>query len=681
MQKIVFCLVFCCFSSFVVAQDTIPDPAQKDTLDIYDMTLEQLQKIKAVGVSSELEKLINSLIGVASIKPLSGRESPSIVSLITEEEIKNSGARDLIDILSMIPGIDFGVDVEGVVGMGIRGNWAHEGKVLLLLDGQEMNEGLFGTTQFGNRYPIDQISKIEVIRGPGSAIYGGYAEYGVINIITKNGKDLNGIAINGTYGQMKDDYARRNVGIALGKKFGDLQMSLSGYLGEGNRSDQDFSDFYGGSYNMAGNAKLDPGNLNFGLTYKGLSVRYILDRYHTTTGDSYDEVTEPHAQTFNSSFAEVKYLYKVTPRFSITPKLNFKEQTPWKTPADSTTDEYFKVVSRYTGNLTMSYNLTRKINFVLGGEVYNDLAKDLADSSYFTNDRKSVSYLNQAAFLQGVARFRLVNIIAGARFDNHSAYGSAFVPRMGLTKKINNLHFKLLYSKAFRAPSIENINLMDSTGINPEYTTVAELEIGYEIRRNSIITVNLFDIHTTNSIVYYFNDQTEMDAYHNIDGNAGSRGLEFEYKLKDRWGYINFNYSFYTVAGKPKIADYEVPENNTSLLAFSNHKLNLNTSFNITKHLNINPFISYRGERYAYTSVDTSGNGVIEKLDPLILANLMITYNDLFIKGLSFGVGVYDIFDQRISYIQPYNSNHAPLPGPSRELLVKLSYAFTGKKK
>jgi outer membrane receptor for ferrienterochelin and colicin len=314
--------------------------------------------------------------------------------------------------------------------------------------------------------------------------------------------------------------------------------------------------------------------------------------------------------------------------------------------------------------------------------MYNDNAKDLADSSYFANDEKSVSYLNQAAFLQGVVRFRLLNIIAGARYDNHSVYGSAFVPRLGLTKKINNLHFKLLYSKAFRAPSIENINLMDSTGIKPEYTTVAELEIGYEIRRNSIITVNLFDINTTNAIVYYYNDQTNMEAYHNAgDVGSGSRGLELEYKIKDRWGYVNFNYSFYTVAGKPKIPDYEVPESKTSLLAFPNHKLNLNMSFNLTKHLNINPSVSYRGERYAYTSIDTSGNAVIEKLDPLILANFLVTYNDLFIKGLSLGVGVYDIFDQKITYIQPYNSNHAPLPGPSREILVKLSYAFTAKKK
>ena len=64
---------------------------------------------------------------------------------------------------------DFAVDVEGVVGIGVRGNWANEAKVLLLIDGMEMNETVYGTLQFSDRYPIDQVKRIEIIRGPGSS--------------------------------------------------------------------------------------------------------------------------------------------------------------------------------------------------------------------------------------------------------------------------------------------------------------------------------------------------------------------------------------------------------------------------------------------------------------------------------------------------------------------------------
>ncbi len=688
-NKILFIV---CFAFFVVPissfaqQDTL---AVKDssfindsiTLDYYDMTIEQLQQLKAVGVSSELEQLINSLIGVASIKPLSGRESPSIISLITEEEIQKSGARDLIDVLSLVPGFDFGVDVEGVVGLGMRGNWAHEGKILLLLDGQEMNENLFGTTQFGNHFAVEQIKKIEIIRGPGSAIYGGYAEYGVINIITKNGADINGISVSGTYGQMKDDFGRQNVNISVGKKFGDFQINASAFLGQGNRSDQNFTDFYDSTYNMGGgNAQLNPTNINIGMSYKGLTVRYILDNYFTTTGDGYDVIKAPSQQEFNSSFAEIKYSFKLGEKFTITPRINYKQQTPWKTLADSITPEYYKIVDRYTGNLNLSYTPNRKINIIFGGEVYSDLAKDMVDSSFFTGQKKSVNYLNQAYFAQSVIKLRLINIILGARYDNHSSYGHAFVPRLGLTKKIDNVHFKLLYSDAFRAPTIENINLKDSTDIKPENTRVAELEVGYEIRRNSILTINFFDISTKNAIVYYYDDSTATDAYHNI-GQTGSRGVEVEYKFKDKWGFINLNYAFYSVAGKEKIADYEVPENKSVLLAFPSHKINLSAGFNITKHFSVNPSVCFRGERYGYTSVDTLGNGVIEKFSPMVLANIFLRYENLFVKGLDLGIGVYDLLDQRVKYIQPYNSYHAPLPGPSREFIVKLSYSFKAKKK
>ncbi|MBA3705879.1 MAG: TonB-dependent receptor, partial [Bacteroidetes bacterium] len=502
---------------------------KKNNPDIYEMSIEQLQQLKAVGVSSELEKLINSLIGVASKKPLSARESPSIVSLITREEIQKSGARDLIDVLNLVPGIDFGVDVEGIVGIGMRGNWAHEGKVLLLLDGQEMNEILFGTTQFGNHFAIDQIKKIEVIRGPGSAIYGGYAEYGVINIITRDGEDINGATLSATYGQMQSISGTRNINLSAGKKIGDLNVNFSGFIGQANRSDQEFNDLYGGSYDMSKHSRLDLTNFNLGLTYKDLGFRFITDQYSVISADGYDAVRIPYKDQFNSSFAELKYNWKINEKFSITPKINYKHQTPWKTEGDSTSDPYFKIVDRYTGNLTLSYNINRKINIIVGGEFYNDQAQDKVDSSYFLNGEQKISYLNEAVFAQALLKYRLVNIIAGARFDNHSEYGSAFVPRFGLTKKINKFHFKILYSNSFRAPAIENITYQDSTGIKPEQSRVIELELGYQLSRRSILTVNLFDIYTSHTIVYYY---LYTDAYHNV-GNTGSRGLELEYKLKD----------------------------------------------------------------------------------------------------------------------------------------------------
>ncbi len=497
-------LLFFLFEKDAFQQTT---PAVKDTFDFYEMSLEQLLQMKAHGVPSELEELINSLILAASKRPLTARESPGIVTLITDEEIRNSGARDLIDVLRLVPGIDFGVDVEGVVGIGTRGLWAHEGKILLLIDGQEMNEPLFGINNFGNHFPVDQIKKIEVVRGPGSAIYGGFAEYGVINIITKSATDLPGVSLSGTAGQMRTSMGRRNFNLSAGKQSKDFQFTLGAFLGQGTRSDQDYTDIYGNSYNMAGNSNLDPLHLNTAIAYKGFSARWIMDYYETTVRDGYDIIkSEPYPINYTSHFTELKYSGQIgkKKKLTITPKLNMKSQTPWETiwDLDTVAEDYSKSVQRYTANISASYNLTRKINFIAGAEVYQDKAQDNSnDSSFFSNGEKEVKYFNQAYFIQALAKTRFVNFIAGARMDIHNVYGHAFVPRVGLTKKIKKTHFKILYSNSFRAPTIENINL--STEISPELTQVFEVEAGYQITRKSLLTANFFDIITKDPIIYF----------------------------------------------------------------------------------------------------------------------------------------------------------------------------------
>lgn len=263
--------------------------------------------------SMSLEELMNLTITVASTEALSPRESPGIVNLITADEISRSGARDLIDVLRMIPGFEFGVDVQGIVGVGARGNWGHEGKILIQLDGQEMNERNFATTQLGHHFPLEQIERIEIIRGPGSAIYGGYAELGVINIITKKGKDLNGISVSGTYGQMPEALGRAEGTLMVGRSAGDVAFDAKLTVGQGNRSDRLYTDFYGNSYDMEDNSELKNLHINSGLSYKGLGIRLIYEDYQVQQRDLF-VVAMPVSvdMHFKGAYAELKYDYQVS---------------------------------------------------------------------------------------------------------------------------------------------------------------------------------------------------------------------------------------------------------------------------------------------------------------------------------------------------------------------------------
>ncbi len=682
MKNNFFCILFACFifsNNNFAQQDSAL--VKKDSLDYYDMSLDQLMNLKSHGLPSELEKIINSLIAVASKKPINLRESPSVISLITEEEIKKSGARDLIDVLRLVPGIDFGVDIEGVVGIGMRGNWANEGKVLVLLDGQEMNEIISAGNMFGNHYPIEQIKKIEVIRGPGSAIYGGSAEYGVINIVTNQAEDINGVCVSGTYGQMEKDYGRRNLNLSIGKKIKDFSFSISGLIGQGQRSDQIYTDYKDSSYSMKGNSSINPNYVNLALKYKGLSFRAIGDFYQTTQRDGYGSVVKTGTvnESFNSMFSELKYVLKLNDKFTITPRINFKNQTPWKTTSYDYSKPYDKRGIRLSENITASYDAKRFLNLIFGAESYQDKATDNTDSSFFSNGKKEVHYFNYSFFAQGLIKTSVVNFIIGARFDKHSEFKSAFVPRVGLTKKYNKFHFKALYSQAFRSPSIDNINSADSAGINPELTTVIEAELGYQITRKSILTANVYDITSHEPIIYYVSQDSSNTDYYTNNGHAGSQGFEIEYRYKDKWGYINFNYSLYTVSNKEKIASYKA-NNSYSLLGFANRKINLNVCWNITKALSFNTTATFYGERFAVVGIDTVGNSIQKKLDPTLLLNFFMRY-ETPIKGLSVGLGVYDVLNQKLKFIQPYDGGHAPLPGPSREIIFRLSYNLKFKNK
>src|SRR5262249_32762711 len=121
---------------------------------------------------------------VASFAPTRLKDSPAVVTVISGDDIRATGAHDLTAILYIVPGYFGGADTEAVVGRGFRGLWGYEGKILLRIDGKEMNELLFSTVQLGNEFPVELIERVEVVRGPGSVIYGGNAELSVINIVT-----------------------------------------------------------------------------------------------------------------------------------------------------------------------------------------------------------------------------------------------------------------------------------------------------------------------------------------------------------------------------------------------------------------------------------------------------------------------------------------------------------------
>jgi iron complex outermembrane receptor protein len=173
--------------------------------DLKHLSLEDLGNVEVTTVSKEPEDIW---------------QTPAAIYVLTQEDIRRSGATTLPDLLRTVPGVEV-AELEGNQwAVGIRGfNSPLSKDVLLLIDGRSTYTPLFeGVYWDVQDVLLDDVDRIEIIRGPGGTIWGANAVNGVINIITRHGKDTQGALLSDSGGQVDriNTYAR--IGLHRGAK-------------------------------------------------------------------------------------------------------------------------------------------------------------------------------------------------------------------------------------------------------------------------------------------------------------------------------------------------------------------------------------------------------------------------------------------------------------------------------
>jgi outer membrane receptor protein involved in Fe transport len=634
-----------------------------------------------------LEELLNLEVSISTKTATNIRNTPGILTVITSDEIKQSGAKGIIELFQLyVPGFDFGVDVEGVIGMGVRGIWAHEGKVLFMINGLEMNDGMFATVPFGNHFPLDNVERIEVIRGPGSAMYGGFAGMGVVNIITRDVYKSGGYVSYTAYHTGRQ-FAQNNVSFGTGVHQNYLNIGISGNYGNGSRSERDYIDYHGQSRSMRNASDTYTRQLDLKVNYKNFNLIGIVDDYSYQQIDLWDSYYPgpPLTESFKSSLVQATYDFKPNGNLTITPKITYKWQQPWKlTVIDSN--------YRYNNNKTfdgllggISVNYTKNKLILVGGlELKHDHLNlpELVDTAYeetFKNGKERLTYTNTAIY--GLLQYdnRLVNFTIGARYDYSSEYGNSFVPRVGITKVFDFMHFKAMVSQSFRVPGgiLPNRLPQGNPDIKPEKGTSYEVAIGFKMPFQSYITFNLFDVFFDKVIVYSMgNDGITGIGYYKNVGKIGSRGVEADFRNVGSRVSSFATFAYYMRIHTDSDSLYNVPEKENYFLGFSPIRVNGGINFRANNRLTLSVSGSYLGKRYAYTQRDSNGVDVLEKLNPLFLLGCNVNIKNIVLKGLTATIGVNNIFGEPFVFPQPYKGSHAPLPGLDRNFGFKLAYEY-----
>jgi outer membrane receptor protein involved in Fe transport len=659
---------------------------------------------KALGEMT-LEELLDLEVSSATRgQAMPVRATPGVLWVMERDEILRSGARDLEDLLNLVPGFAIGVDGFNALGFGFRGLWAMDGKILVLLDGHEMHESLYMTVPFGNRLPVDQIERLEVLRGPGSAVYGGLAELAVLNIVTRQAEQQPGVYGALSYGQrfdgalrygqaLGDTYARRTVSAGAAyviEALGDLALQGGVFIGQGQRSDADYTDIHGERINLTGASATDPLLLHAQVGWRGLRLKYLFDDFAITQRDGYG-TTLPTAFSVTHATHSLILSYDGTPwpSLRVQPSLRYVFQRPWVT-----LDERAKAldgvysdatVQRWVASVLCTWDVHAALEVVAGAEgAFDAVREDSAgfpipplsarapDAAASNDSRPGFEHGTAGVFAQALVRASAINFLAALRYEHHSLVGGSWVPRVGVTWVSGDWHAKLLFNQAFRVPA--NAQLGYSPEVTSRKTTVYELELGYRIAPRIEVVLNGFDITLDKPIVYFYDDATGAEGYRNFPG-TGSRGLELELRYDVGSLKARLAYSFYDTTDKNRVDTYAVPGHKHVLLGFSPHKLSGSVTWQVTEAWSLHADALFLGtDRFGYASLDDSGAPVLHEAKPELVLNAYVRWQPQFFRGAFVGLGGYNLLNTPREYLQPYNNLHAPYPGPSLEVMLRLGY-------
>jgi outer membrane receptor protein involved in Fe transport len=626
--------------------------------------------------SLSLEQLLDVTIVGASKYEQKQSEVAAAASVITRQEIKSFGWRTLAEALASLPGIHTTYDRQytylGTRGFGLPGDF--NSRVQISINGNRLNEPVYDSGAVGREFPLDLdlVERIEFIPGPGGAVYGQNAMFGVVNVVTRNAVDLNGLelALSGQAPQ-----ALQHGRVTWGKVLdngADVVLSASGLNAKG---EDRFFDF--GSTGISGIARGQDGEENqqfFGRIARGawsFDLTHGDRRKADPTASFFSDPLVPDQSIQDKyTLAQAQYQGRFAgDTLQVNGRLfagayRFSSRQSYGTPfATSAEGDWRGTEWRLVSTAMSDHKL------MAGFEIQQNTQANLFLTD-LTNPANSVSVLRSGhrggIYAQDEWRFspQLVATL-GLRVDNNSSSANTSTsPRAALIWQATpSTTLKALAGRAHRSPNTserdfaDGISQLASPGLSGERIDTLELVADHWINADLRLRTSLYQWDLQDLITLGVDAASGLTQYQS-GAPVTARGLELS--------------ADHTWLGGSRLRGSLSVQN----VAFAAGGALVNSpkvlgKFNFSGPL---PFGGLQlGYEMQFDSKRLSLDGT--ELGDYAVSNLYLSTNTL-ITGMELSLGIYNLFDKRYSHPAADSNWQNALEQDGRSVQARLQYKF-----
>jgi iron complex outermembrane receptor protein len=668
------------FAALIVVPIFFAGALRADTNQVADLT--------ALPLESLMQIEIPNVYGASKLEQKS-TAAPASVTVITADEIKRYHYQTLGDVLQSVQGFNVSYDrnYSFVAARGVSLGDLNS-RILLLVDGHRVNnnltDGAFVDTAF--LLDMDLVDRVEIIRGPSAVLYGNNAFFGVINVITRTGAQVNGFEVSGGYGSF-DSY---KVRVSYGRVFTNgLQFLVSGsyYDSAGNPTlyFPEFDTLENNRNNgVAQNMDADKSESFFtSLAYGDFSLEGAFSHRKKTNPTAQFNLTtfnDPRlATTDDQGYAALKFAHSFHDDFDLTARLYYDYYRHEIGYPESLIQNGLLLFSAFSkerdtgewwgAEVELNKRLWDKHVFTVGAEYRDDFeqqsqvinAANPAQNSFTAKSRESYG-----VYAQGdLAIFHNLHLDGGARFDQYGDFEPAFDPRAALIyNPFESSTFKAIYGTAFRAPNFTELSDPRFQNIQPEKITSYELVYEQDLGQ-----------HLRSSLSGFYNDMNHLivfDSGNYTNFNAETKGLEIA--LEGFWtNGIRCRASYSLQATTDHQVAWPAPDS-------PEHLIKLNVSVPVYRDkLFAGLEFQYTSGRHTLDTITGAGGQPITvqgvQAGGFAVVNFTLFSQNIF-KNLDISASIYNLLDRH--YVDPATQFHVQqvIPQDGRTFGVKLTYRF-----